>query len=348
MKQVAEIESQAAAERAAAERSARADAARSLVDQLETTQRLQGTVLALRGDVEGSMLAIRASMPGWNALANASERVAQARSALALAGDYEERVLRGGELRSAIEARYQAELQGIERTRQAQQAARTEEVRRLAELAQGYAALSGARDSLLLSSQSPLTHRERFDEAGRQFEALAARARAGDPEAVRQLGQAANAYASENQAYYGSSPEGVATFSRISQALAALGALAGDAQAQADRVAAGTDEALGEMTELQSRTLEELEGLRTLTEGWSDDLGERMREQAISWSSLGLSVEEQTEVLRGLPRQIFEALDAALRARDQAFVAAAAAAGAASGREVADAVNRRADAVTRS
>ena len=99
---------------------------------------------------------------------------------------------------SAMESMYSSQIDGINSVGQAAQDMYQAQVRALSQIQQWL-------DRQLLSNLSTLTPAERVAEARSQFEALLARAQAGDTEAMSQITEAANALLTEGRSYFASS-----------------------------------------------------------------------------------------------------------------------------------------------
>lgn len=100
------------------------------------------------------------------------------------------------------------------------------------ELAKNFADLAAdlrkaARD-LLLSNVSPLTPKQRFAEAQRQFQEAVGKARGGDIEAARRLPELANTLLEEARKVFKSSPQFTAIFESVRQTLLDVANIFGD------------------------------------------------------------------------------------------------------------------------
>jgi tape measure domain-containing protein len=197
------------------------------------------------------MFNIRSSQPGFNAVGYWSDQVGSRRNAFNAATTTEDRLQTGGQLRQAILSRrdaqrtevqrdYDTRIAAINRERDLMRAAGEERIQTeravldaakqaAQQLKEGLRAIGEFAKSLLLSEFSPLTDRQRLDEAQSQYASIAARARGGDVNAVGQFTGGANAYLKELKNYYAvSSEEYQAAFRRVQSEAAALG-LQGDA-----------------------------------------------------------------------------------------------------------------------
>lgn len=215
----------------AARQAARAIEAES--EQLrEAFARIADAIADLRGRIADDIQGLRAGAPGFDAVAFQRDRIAGLRGQLAGASEADQVGLID-QIRQATMARFDAESDQLRRVAQQQQDAAREveqanaEAQRAAEQAhaeamRGWEAqieaarrLRGFVDSLGLSSVSPLTAFQRFDEA----QALYQRALAGgDADALQ---QAAQAYLEETRAVYGVSDRAVGIFNEVRSALGA-------------------------------------------------------------------------------------------------------------------------------
>ncbi len=240
-----------AQEAADAAAEAQAEAARVAEEALQKLRDRIASVQSFIASIGDDMFSIRSAQPGFDAVGYWGGQVGARRTAFNAATTTEDRLQAGGQLRQAILSRREAEraeaqrdhdtrIAAINRERELVRAVGEERIQNeraaldaakqaAQQLKEAYKAIGEFAKSLLLSEYSPLTDRQRLEEASSQYSAIAARARSGDLSAVGQYTGGANAYLKELKNYYAVSSEEYQTaFRRVQSEAAALG-LQGDA-----------------------------------------------------------------------------------------------------------------------
>lgn len=226
---------------------------------------LQSQISAITGVTQQlymDALAIRKTLPGFNAVSYYGNQVSQLSAQLGT-GSAAEQLELVGKLRTAINERYSAELAYIQEQYALEQ-------QQFDAAMQAYEALKAAAESmrdaaaaLMLGDLSPLTTGQRLNEARGQFDVALAAARGGDTEAyalVQSLGQQILQLSRDyNPAAY------TGTFNEIKSVFEELGGLSGnEPTAPAPHPAIAAFEA--EKIALAERTIAELVALQSKTD----------------------------------------------------------------------------------
>lgn len=188
-----------------------------------TFEALSSAISSLRGNIATDIQGLRAGAPGFDAVGFQRNRITELRGQLAGASATDQVGLID-QIRQATLARFEAESDGIRRAAEQQQAAaeqasqaaqqaHTEAMRGWEAQMQAARRLRDFVDNLGLSTSSPLTAFERFNEA----EALYNRALQGSDAAVLQ--QAAQAFLEETRNVFGVSDRAVDIFNNVRGAL---------------------------------------------------------------------------------------------------------------------------------
>ncbi|EHR42739.1 tape measure protein [Alishewanella jeotgali] len=226
---------------------------------------LQSQISAITGVTQQlymDALAIRKTLPGFNAVSYYGNQVSQLSAQLGT-GSAAEQLELVGKLRTAINERYSAELAYMQEQYALEQ-------QQFDAAMQAYEALKAAAESmrdaaaaLMLGDLSPLTTGQRLNEARGQFDVALAAARGGDTEAyalVQSLGQQILQLSRDyNPAAY------TGTFNEIKSVFEELGGLSGnEPTAPAPHPAIAAFEA--EKIALAERTIAELVALQSKTD----------------------------------------------------------------------------------
>lgn len=254
------------------------------LDAIESDfQQLANAIASASASIQSAILSIRRDSGNFDEVGYQSGVIGNLRSQLGT-GSISSQVDTVNSLRQAIVSRYQAEVQQYEQAQQAQQQAfaqqqaLTEEYQRqVAAVRELKVALIDLADSMLLSPESPLTNAERFAEAQSQFESAASAARGGDPEALRALQSAAQAFSRENASFFGSSDAGIENFGAIQSVLRDIGGSATRLPGpQAVVMSAPVSLATPSLDAIRSSAISQLEEL----DGILADLNAQAEEQA--------------------------------------------------------------------
>jgi tape measure domain-containing protein len=178
-------------------------------------------ILSLRESIRASVVEILGGD-------STGARLTAARAALSANTDPGRELALIQDVQQAVVARYQSELQRIQGLKDA------------------YKQIGDYAKTLGLSNLSVATPDQRLVTARGQYNALLAKARSGDADALGKITGAADTYLSEAQAMYASSPAYVAIFKSVQEALSKLGATGPGANAE---------------TDLRRQTVAELQGL---------------------------------------------------------------------------------------
>lgn len=288
-------------------------AAKKVVEAMKETAAAMEEVARFRDTVSGAILSIRSTQPGFDMVGYQAGQVGAARAALAGADSLEARLAAGEKLRDAIMGRYQAELDAANAAHQAQEEAARAAIDAANQLNQAFRNIGDYARSLLLGPDSPLTAQQRLATAGDQYRTLLARARGGDLAALGQLQGAATDYLGQARSSYASSGAYVGIFGEVQTALEQLGARAGPDQVYAENTAAWQSSLL----DIQTRAITELEGLQTLTDGWTAELQDTLDEQGIAFANIDLSTAQIAENTRNLPERVGTVIEGAIEVQRQ-------------------------------
>ncbi len=226
-----------------------------------------------------AMLGIRRQQPGWNEAAYQAGEVEDLRKRLRAETDPTKQVELIRQLQEAIGARYQAEVEAINATSSASQTKSDLEIRNAERTRAIVENIRKYLDGLNLSQLSPLTPTQRLNEAAQQYQALLARAQAGDATAGDQITQAADAYLQEARSYYASSGAYTAIFDQIRQQLESLAGVsfADPVQTEAEYRATTVDlqtqsvDLQAQIADAQASALSELAALDDVLTSLQDD-----------------------------------------------------------------------------
>lgn len=261
--------------------------------------------------IQQSILRLRQAAPNFDAVGFQTGRIDELRGQLG-SGSARDQINTVQELQSAIVARYEAEQQRVQEQMRAQQQIGQATRQANDRLRQLKDTLIATADALLINeSVSPLTNRERFDEAQAQFREAARAARAGDQDAMASLSGLAQSLARENAGFFGSSAAGIEVFDEIQQTLRSVGAASAvptqrvTGSVQISGGAVGISDA--SLERMRRQAIEELEELQTI-------LDQLLEEQAAEAEA------QQAELLAGFER-FSEELVAQGLTQDQALQA---------------------------
>lgn len=221
---------------------------------------LVSAIKDVRSSISQSVLDIRRQGPGWNESAYQSEVIASLQSQR-YSGSAEDQLSVLSQLEQAILARYQADLTGIQETRDQAQALYDEQLSAYETLTDAIRAMAEAADSLLLSDYSTLTNEERLGEARRQYEETLLLAQSGDVDAINALSGKGDAYLKEAQEFYASGSAYESIFNSILANYNDIASLTPDAPTLPDVVENYEAQALS----LQEQSIAELLSLRDQT-----------------------------------------------------------------------------------
>lgn len=262
------IKGRAAAAAAAAAQEAAAEAARVLAAAQEEAARraealaqerlgLERQVLTLTGNTaelrRRELAAMDASLRPLQQLiwgledAAAAEQTLERQRADALNAAQE----RVAAARSAANDAFQREIDTQNRLAEAAQAASD----RMKGFAQGFRNL---RQSLLTGEQSPLSPLDRYNAARTEFNQVAGRASAGDPEAMEKLEAASQNFLQQSRNYYASSATYAADFAMVTAALQR-------AETAASQQASAADQALAAAKQQTSLLQSQLDAINQTT-----------------------------------------------------------------------------------
>lgn len=146
--------------------------------------------------------------------------------------------------------------------------------------------------SLLVSDLSPLTAGQKLGTAEQQYQDMLARAKGGDTSAMQGLQSAAGTYLQEARGYYASGQQYSAIFGAVQGTLETMG--------------------VSGLADAQSRAATDLSRLVKLTDDWSGELGNSLRQQAQTFGSLNITMSELSTVLSSIDQRIANAISQAL------------------------------------
>ncbi len=196
-------------------------------------------------------------------------------------------------LSDAIAERYESERQALQDAHSQQQdMARAAHDARVSEYEQLIGLSKQLREyseSLLLSDLSPLTKKERLDEAQRQYNSLLLRTQAGDADAAGQLSSVADSYLGAARDYYTTpSDEYASIFQSVRSGIGLAAENAAQVSNPGEFVSQGFDNSrfAAQLTQLGEQSVEELQNL--------DEMLVELQEQAAADYELAMAQVEQT------------------------------------------------------
>lgn len=157
--------------------------------------------------IEEARVGLLRERADWDEVAYQNQRLGQLQQRMA-GESAEDQINTLGEIQDAILARYDAEKQA-----NSDLIASAEKLQDTARRIRDYL------NNLKLSSLTPLSPDQRLTEARTQWQTTLTAAQSGDTEALGQLTDQANAYLSEAQSYFASSPDYAAIFAQVTAAL---------------------------------------------------------------------------------------------------------------------------------
>jgi tape measure domain-containing protein len=289
-----------------------AQAIEAEVDRMrDAFAQLAAAIAGVRGSIADDVLSIRRSQPGFSESAFQAGRIGDLRGQLAGATDPQAQVSLIDQIRQATVARFNAEIAGIERTAQAQQAAAQAAQQAIEAQRQALARLRDFADGLGLSSNSPLTAFQRLDVARSQFDTLAGRARSGDTEAISQLQQAAEALLAENRNVFGVSQTAVAEFDRVQSVLRSVAGQGVRGVATFSGFERASIDASAQIARLQADAIAELQAL-------DDTLAALAITQEAETEGSILALRERFEQAERHKNEIIDRIDPVIASADRA------------------------------
>lgn len=279
-------------------------------------------VASYKAGISAAQFDIRSKLPSFDAVGHYSQQGNDLRKQLSAAGNIEQRLGIGDQLKSSILNRYQAEQDAIAKTREAARVdfdKRRADAQALLQLQQQGAqnqlqaskqwndALLRMREyanGLLLSDASTLSPEAKLKEAERQYNAMLQRAKGGDADAAGQLQGNAQAYLAAARDYYASGTGYSKIFDQVQSGVAGLGSRAQSSAALdaafQQQTAAYQSQALAldqqwqqlwadqsntwqaEDAELAQKTIDELDKLQQQADAWNEELKTQLQEQALN------------------------------------------------------------------
>jgi hypothetical protein len=280
-----------AAETKAQAGAAKQAAASGILANIGATLSALDAVTGLRSGIMSSI----ASIKGGNTYAS---RMSGLQELLAGETGISRQIDLTGQMKDLVLDRYQTERSAIESNQAAA-------VQAADALRAGLRSVGDYAKSLLVGNLSPLTNKQRLDEAGSQYQALLGRAQDGDVGAVGSISGAASTYLEQARAY---SPGGYsATFSGVQSALAAMG------------LSADSVSAVGNWQEqllaTDTQATDALNGLVGVTENWTLNLENLLIDQTKQFEALNVKMGDVAGNTKDLDKRITVLLDAALGTR---------------------------------
>ena len=166
----------------------------------------------LSSSIAASILSIKKQASGWNESDYQTGQVTSLTAKLGT-GTTAEQLATIEQLTQAYIAKHNADVDGLNQSRDAAQSLYNEQLAQIEEqyqleldiynnVKEALLSLKDAADSLLLSDYSTLTNEQKLNEAQSQFESLFANAQNGDVDALNKLSSAGDNYLKEAQQYY--------------------------------------------------------------------------------------------------------------------------------------------------
>lgn len=274
--------------------------AQALLAGMSATLSALDSVTGLRS----GLMAAMAGIQGGNTYAS---RMGGLQELLAGETDVSRQVDLAGQIKDLVLERYQSEREAIAQNQAAaQQAAEA--------LRAGLRSVGEYAKSLLLGNLSPLTNKQRLDEAGSQYLNTLSRAKTGDVSAVGALSGAASTYLSEARGYYASSSDYSSIFGGIQGTLAAMGLSANSVM--------DTTNWQAQLLAVDNEALGSLGNLTRFTENWTTNLETLLVDQTRQFEAIGVKLADVAGNTKDLDRRIAVLLDAQMAVRFDKLTAA--------------------------
>jgi len=246
-------------------------------DLVNNNTRLVSAFSALNASIANSILSIRRQGSNWSESNYQTTQISDLSSLLG-EGSVEEQISNIDSLQQAYVNKYNAELEGLNASRDAAQSAYDNQLNQIenryqAELEvyngmrSALDSLKDAVDNLLLSDLSTLTNEQKLAESKSQYQTTLARAKTGDVDAISQLGNAQSNYLSEAQNMYSSSDAYQNIFEKSFAEVSAISAknIHSPSKQRAPSVPAAITRHNARVQELQTSTVESLQELQELS-----------------------------------------------------------------------------------
>ncbi|OUR62061.1 hypothetical protein A9Q74_06325 [Colwellia sp. 39_35_sub15_T18] len=246
-------------------------------DLVNNNTRLVSAFSALNASIANSILSIRRQGSNWSESNYQTTQISDLSSLLG-EGSVEEQISNIDSLQQAYVNKYNAELQGLNASRDAAQSAYDNQLNQIenryqAELEvyngmrSALDSLKDAVDNLLLSDLSTLTNEQKLAESKSQYQTTLARAKTGDVDAISSLGNVHRNYLSEAQNMYSSSDAFQNIFDKSFAEVSAISAknIHSPSKQRAPSVPAAITRHNVKVQELQTSTVESLQELHELS-----------------------------------------------------------------------------------
>jgi hypothetical protein len=245
---------------------------------ISENERMMASFEKLSSSIASSILSIQKQASGWNESNYQNGQVASLTATLGK-GSSADQIANIELLKQAYVAKYNADLDGLNKSRDAAQALYDEQLAQIDEQYQleleiynnikdALLSLKDAADSLLLSDYSTLTNEQKLNEAQSQFESLFSSAQNGDVDALNKLSGAGDNYLKEAQQFYASGSDYSDIFDVVYNALNTLGnsEITAPTQQEAPELPSAIADYESLLAELQRTTINSLTGLDSISQ----------------------------------------------------------------------------------
>ena len=265
--------------------------------------RLKNAFVSLNASISSGILSIRRQGADWNESDYQSSQISDF-TALLGQGSIEDQISNVSNLTNAYTAKYNAELESINKARDAAQSRYDQQLANIEDkyqleldiynsLRDALDSLKGAADALLLSDYSTLTNEQKLKESESQFFSILEKAKLGDLDAVGQLSGAKDSYLKNAQSFYASGSQYSEIFDTVFNAIndVAGQSINAPSKGRAPSVPREIRDHNVAVQQLQEQTVERLLELKTLT-AELEAQSESEFEQAMS--ALNVQLDENT------------------------------------------------------
>ena len=212
-----------------------------------------------------------------------------------------------------VQRQFDAERKALQKRQDAQMKVLTDELEAANKLRDAIKGIADYAQSMKLGAASPLSPEQRMAEAQRQYQALLAKANAGDADAIAKLSGASDAYLEAARNYYGSGTNYEDIFQGVQRAMESIGGMsAPDPDSIQSRIDALRESQEKEMQALQDKQDEIMDTIREQQQEAIDALRETQQEQL---DAIREAQQDQVDAIREAQQDNIEAMRKA--AQDQ-------------------------------
>ena len=308
-----------------------AEAATASIDAMKALSAELDQIADFRSSIGDAQQNIRSQMVGYDAVAYGKSQVGKYTAQLAGATTTQGRVDAGAGLRDAITGRYDAELALINQNRDAaEQSAReafdaqtqadSAAIQSANQINAAYRQIGEYVKGLVTGADAPYSLASRYAAAQADYSTTLALAQAGDKDALSRITGAQGNLLSTAREQSVSSVDYARTFGRTINELSALAAKAGPDLESVTRQFYFDSSAFDQQAlDLQTSTITELEDLATLTDEWTAELQDKLSEQALAFTAIGLNTQQTADYTSKIEpgfERVAVAIDSAIQAQN--------------------------------